>query len=245
MTGKTEFGQVRQLVSNPKSATRRGLPLWKRLLDLILVLATAPFWLVFVVAIAIWIKVVSPGSIFFFQERLGYRGRRFMIFKFRTMEVNAETRSHEEHLQHLINSDCPMTKLDASGDRRIIFGGRLLRATGLDELPQLFNVLRGEMSLIGPRPCTPQEYLHYKPWQAERLNAFPGLTGYWQVNGKNKTTFSEMIEMDIHYARNLSPSLDLLIIFKTFPAILQQLTESKLPVPDQKISVQPITRKAA
>ena len=236
---------MRQLVFNPKSATRLGLPLWKRLLDLVLVLATAPLWLVFVVAIAIWIKVVSPGPIFFFQERLGYRGRRFIIFKFRTMEVNAETRSHEEHLQQLINSDCPMTKLDASGDRRIIFGGRLLRATGLDELPQLFNVLRGEMSLIGPRPCTPQEYLHYKPWQAERLTAFPGLTGYWQVNGKNKTTFSEMIEMDIHYARNMSLWLDLLIIFKTFPAILQQLIESKLRAPDRKISVQPVTRKAA
>ena len=236
---------MRQLVFNPKSATRLGLPLWKRLLDLVLVLATAPFWLIFVVAIAIWIKVVSPGPIFFFQERLGYRGRRFMIFKFRTMEVNAETRSHEEHLQQLINSDCPMTKLDASGDRRIIFGGRLLRATGLDELPQLFNVLRGEMSLIRPRPCTPQEYLHYKPWQAERLTAFPGLTGYWQVNGKNKTTFSEMIEMDIHYARNMSLWLDLLIIFKTFPAILQQLIESKLRAPDRHISVQQDTRKAA
>ena len=168
-----------------------------------------------------------------------------MIFKFRTMEVNAETRSHEEHLQHLINSDCPMTKLDASGDRRIIFGGRLLRATGLDELPQLFNVLRSEMSLIGPRPCTPQEYRHYKPWQAERLSAFPGLTGYWQVNGKNKTTCSEMIEMDMYYARNLSLRLDLAIIFKTFPAILQQLIESRLRARNPKNSVHPATRKTA
>jgi lipopolysaccharide/colanic/teichoic acid biosynthesis glycosyltransferase len=144
------------------------------------------------------------------------------------MEVNVETQSHELHLQHLINSDSPMTKLDASGDPRIIFGGRILRAIGLDELPQIFNVLRREMSLVGPRPCTVNELQCYKPWQEERLDALPGLTGYWQVNGKNKTTFAEMIELDIYYARNLSLTLDLAILLKTVPAILVQVLESRV-----------------
>ena len=149
-----------------------------------------------------------------------------MMIKFRTMKVNVETRSHERHLEQLMQADCPMTKLDASGDPRIIRGGRILRATGLDELPQLFNVLGGEMSLVGPRPCTLHEFQRYQAWEQERLNAPPGLTGYWQVNGKNKTTFSEMINMDIFYARNMSVWLDLAIILKTFPAIIVQLYEA-------------------
>ena len=119
-----------------------------------------------------------------------------------------------------------MTKLDDLGDDRIIRGGCILRATALDELPQLFDVLRGEMSLVGPRPCTSQEYQRYERWQWERVNAPPGLTGYWQVNGKNKTTFSEMINMDIFYVRNMSVSLDLVIILKTFPALITQFLEA-------------------
>ena len=100
---------------------------------------------------------------------------------------------------------------------------------GLDELPQLFNVLRGEMSLVGPRPCTPNEFRRYQPWQQERVNAAPGLTGYWQVNGKNKTTFTEMINMDIFYTKNMSLWLDLTIILKTVPAILGQVLEARRP----------------
>ena len=142
------------------------------------------------------------------------------------MKVNVETQSHEKHLEQLIDGNAPMTKLD-SGDPRIIAGGRILRALGLDELPQLFNVLRGEMSLVGPRPCTPHEFRRYKDWQRERVNALPGLTGYWQVNGKNKTTFAEMVQMDIWYTRKLSPWLDLAIMVKTFPTIIMQLLESR------------------
>ena len=151
-----------------------------------------------------------------------------MMLKFRTMKVNVETQSHERHLEQLIHADCPMTKLDASGDPRIISGGTILRATGLDELPQLFNVLRREMSFVGPRPCTPHEFQRYQPWQKERVNAAPGLTGYWQVNGKNKTTFTEMIKMDIFYTKNMSFWLDLTIMLKTFPAIFMQLVESRI-----------------
>ena len=119
-------------------------------------------------------------------------------------------------------TDRPMTKLDLSGDSRLIRCGRLLRASGLDELPQVFNVLRGEMSLVGPRPCLPNEFQRYQTWQQERVNALPGLTGYWQVNGKNKTTFSEMIDMDLFYANNMSLALDLKIILKTVPALMAQ-----------------------
>ena len=206
----------------------KDAPLWKHILDILCVLVTLPIWLPILICIALWIKIGSPGPIFFRQERIGYRGRRFMILKFRTMKVNVETQSHERHLEQLIHADCAMTKLDSSGDPRIISGGRILRATGLDELPQLFNVLRREMSLVGPRPCTPHEFQRYQPWQKERVNAAPGLTGYWQVNGKNKTTFSEMIKMDIFYTKNMSFWLDLTIMLRTFPAIFMQLVESRI-----------------
>jgi lipopolysaccharide/colanic/teichoic acid biosynthesis glycosyltransferase len=221
------------------------IPRWKRLLDVSLILVSLPAWLTVLIVISIWIKLVSPGPILFRQERIGYKGRRFTIFKFRTMAVNVETGSHEQHLQQLINSDSPMTKLDASGDPRIIFGGRILRAMGLDELPQIFNVLRGEMSLIGPRPSTVNEFQCYKAGQQERLDALPGLTGYWQVNGKNKTTFSEMIDLDIYYARNLSLSLDVSILVRTLPAILQQVLESRFRNVGRKVSSKAMSRNAA
>jgi lipopolysaccharide/colanic/teichoic acid biosynthesis glycosyltransferase len=203
------------------------IPIWKRVLDVTSILLSMPFWLPLVILLAIWVKVVSPGPIFYRQERVGYRGSRFLLFKFRTMKVNVETQSHEKHLEQLIDGNAPMTKLD-SGDPRIIAGGRILRALGLDELPQLFNVLRGDMSLVGPRPSTPYEFQRYKDWQRERVNALPGLTGYWQVNGKNKTTFTEMVRLDIWYARNLSPLLDLTIMARTIPALIVQLIETRV-----------------
>ena len=143
------------------------------------------------------------------------------------MKVSAETRTHERYFEELMRSDCPMTKLDAVGDSRLAPFGRILRASGLDELPQIFNVLCGEMSLVGPRPCLPNEFANYEPWQRERVNALPGLTGYWQVNGKNKTTFSEMIAMDLFYFHNMSLLLDLKIMLKTVGAIAGQLSESR------------------
>jgi lipopolysaccharide/colanic/teichoic acid biosynthesis glycosyltransferase len=210
------------------TATGSRIRTWKTILDLTCILLSLPLWLPVVLFLALWIKLVSPGPVFFRQERIGYRGKRFMILKFRTMKVNVETRSHETHLEQLIDANLPMTKLDSAGDPRIIPGGRILRATGLDELPQLFNVLRGEMSLVGPRPCTPHEFKSYQVWQKERVNVPPGLTGYWQVNGKNKTTFSEMIKLDIFYTKNLSLWLDLTIMLRTVPALLAQVIESRL-----------------
>jgi lipopolysaccharide/colanic/teichoic acid biosynthesis glycosyltransferase len=228
-----EFSSRRGTVNNQAfeagvgTAASSQVPSWKTILDITCILFTMPFWLPVVLFLALWIKLASPGPIFFRQERIGYRGKRFMILKFRTMKVNVETRTHEHHLEQLINADVPMTKLDSAGDPRIIPGGRILRATGLDELPQLFNVLRGEMSLVGPRPCTPHEFKSYKAWQKERVNAPAGLTGYWQVNGKNKTTFTEMINLDIHYTKNMSLWLDLTIMLKTFPALMAQVIETR------------------
>jgi len=202
-------------------------PRWKRALDLALIVATFPVWLPLMLLVMLVIKLGSHGPVFYRQERVGYRRKPFMIFKFRSMKVNSETQSHERHFATLIDDNSPMTKLDATGDPRLVPLGRLLRATGLDELPQIFNVIRGDMSLVGPRPCLPYEFQRYEPWQQARVNAAPGLTGYWQVNGKNKTTFAEMIDMDIFYSKNMSLSLDLSIMSKTIPAIVQQVIEAR------------------
>jgi lipopolysaccharide/colanic/teichoic acid biosynthesis glycosyltransferase len=151
-----------------------------------------------------------------------------MCLKFRTMHCGAETETHQGHLQQLMDSDVPMVKMDSKGDSRIIPGGRLLRSSGLDELPQLMNVLKGEMSLVGPRPCLAYEAVKYLPWQRERFNALPGLTGLWQVSGKNRTTFTRMVQLDIEYARTKSLFLDLKIMLKTVPALLIQMRDVRL-----------------
>jgi len=196
-------------------------------MDVVFVLLILPFVLPLAVLVAVLIRMVSTGPVLFRQERVGYLGRKFMCFKFRTMFVGAETTTHQGHLQHLMESDVPMVKLDARGDSRIIPFGLLLRSTGLDELPQIINVLRGEMSMVGPRPCLAYESDNYLPWQRERFNTLPGLTGLWQVNGKNQTTFAEMMRLDISYARNKTLWLDLTIILKTIPAILGQVWLSR------------------
>ena len=203
-----------------------GFPKWKRVLDVICILLAAPLWLPLILFIMAAIRITSRGPIFYRQQRVGYRRRVFMLFKFRTMHLNADTRTHQDYFAELMRSNAPMTKLDANGDSRVIPGGRFLRASGLDELPQIFNVLRGEMSLVGPRPCLPNEFERYEESQKLRAEIAPGLTGYWQVNGKNQTTFKEMIAMDMHYMRNMSPWLDLKIMSKTIPVLLAQAKTS-------------------
>jgi lipopolysaccharide/colanic/teichoic acid biosynthesis glycosyltransferase len=213
-----------------KSGDFCEMPLWKRLLDLLCILLTAPVWLPVMLLLGILIKIVSPGPSLFRQERIGCQGKPFTIFKFRTMVVNADTGVHQGHLNQLMDSNVPMKKLDAAGDPRLIPCGLMIRSLGLDELPQIFNVIRGEMSLVGPRPCVPYEYMNYSPQHRRRLEAVPGLTGLWQVSGKNRTTFEEMVNFDIHYSKNKSLLLDLKIIFKTIPAIISQtkdIQESK------------------
>jgi lipopolysaccharide/colanic/teichoic acid biosynthesis glycosyltransferase len=141
------------------------------------------------------------------------------------MSFNADASIHELYLRGLINAEKPMTKLDWDDDGRIIPFGNMLRQTGLDELPQLINVLRGEMSLIGPRPCISYEVQEYLPWQRRRFDTMPGLTGLWQVSGKNKTTFKEMMRLDINYATQKSFWMDVKIFLKTFPALVTQFSD--------------------
>jgi lipopolysaccharide/colanic/teichoic acid biosynthesis glycosyltransferase len=212
------------LYQNPSDGD--GIPAWKRILDVLCIVITAPAWMPLGVLIAGIIKIVSPGPIFFRQERVGYLGKRFCCLKFRTMVVNADTDVHSGHLERLMKSDSPMTKLD-NGDSRLIPCGLFLRTLGLDELPQLLNVLKGDMSLVGPRPCIPYEFERYLPRHRERCVTLPGLTGLWQTSGKNKTTFEEMIDLDVHYARRKSLFMDLKIITMTIPALVFQAIEVK------------------
>lgn len=204
-----------------------ALPSWKRILDLTLLILSLPFTLPLASVLAVFIKLSSPGPLIFRQERIGLRGERFRCFKFRTMKVNADNAAHRDYLKQLISSKTPMTKMDLKGDCRLIPGGALLRATGLDELPQLVNVLRGEMSLVGPRPCLVYEFEEHIDWQKHRYDALPGLTGLWQVSGKNRTTFTEMVQMDIWYATHRSLWLDLKIIARTPFTLLGQVVAAR------------------
>lgn len=206
----------------------RQLPLWKDVLDvlisLIALILLSPLFLL----IAVYIKIADPGPVFFRQERIGFRGKKFECWKFRTMKVDNDAAGHEEHLKSLIKGgDQAMIKLDARKDPRIIPLGWLLRQSGLDELPQLVNVLRGDMSLVGPRPCLPYEAKEYDQWHAERFDSVPGLTGLWQVSGKNRTTFKDMMRFDIRYSRRMSFWMEIQILFKTFPAIAQQIRDHR------------------
>ena len=195
----------------------------KRLLDLALLIVALPLLVALLLIVSGIVLIVSRGPVIFRQVRIGQMGRRFTCYKFRTMRVDAESVVHEKHLNELIRSELPLTKLDNKGDTRLIPFGRLLRATGLDELPQCFNVLRGEMSLVGPRPCTPYEFEYYLPWQKKRFQVPPGITGLWQVKGKNKTTFTQMAEFDVFYATNHSIKMDLEILLLTVPVVLRQI----------------------
>ena len=201
------------------------IPMWKRTIDIagsfVAILLLSPLLLL----VALLIRIVSPGPVLFRQKRVGYLGKVFTMWKFRTMHVNADTTLHQNYLRELIRNEKKMTKLDHGRDPRIIPCGTLLRATGIDELPQLINVLLGDMSLVGPRPCLPYEAYEYHSWQMRRFDALPGLTGLWQVSGKNRTTFKEMMRLDIGYARKQAFLLDVMIVLKTIPAIVVQVAD--------------------
>jgi len=188
----------------------------KRVLDLIgsavLLLIVSPVFLL----IAIAIKLTSSGPVFFRQTRVGLNGRHFTLLKFRSMVVDAEQRLHE--VAHLNEMNGPVFK--ARHDPRVTLVGRFLRKTSLDELPQLINVLRGKMSLVGPRPPLPSEVVTYEPWQKRRLSMKPGVTCLWQVNGRNTIDFDEWMRLDLEYIDNWSLALDLKIVGKTVPAVL-------------------------
>lgn len=204
------------------------MPAWKRALDILCCLVALPVLGGCALVMSAVTVLVSPGPILFRQERLGWRGQRFWILKFRTMTVNADTLAHQAYVRGLVASNAPMAKLDGRSDARLIPGGWLLRASGLDELPQLLNVLRGEMSLVGPRPCLPAEFEHAHRPPGGRFAAVPGLTGLWQVSGKNRTTFQEMIRLDVHYAHHVSLVLDLKIIVLTPVVLVRQIVDARL-----------------
>lgn len=190
----------------------------KRASDIFLAaFAVAIFSPVFVIA-AVAIKRDSPGPVFHRQTRLGMHGRPFEMLKFRSMRADAE--SARGLLSEHNEASGPMFKIRR--DPRVTRVGRWLRRTSLDELPQIFNVLRGEMSLVGPRPPLPQEVERYESWQFGRLRIRPGMTGLWQVNGRSEIPFSQMVRLDVYYARNWSLWLDLKILLRTAPAVLSR-----------------------
>jgi lipopolysaccharide/colanic/teichoic acid biosynthesis glycosyltransferase len=212
----------------------------KRVFDIVvaglLLLVLSPLMLV----IALLIVLDSPGPAIFRQDRVGAwrqaRGHQpawgigiFTLFKFRTMQDGADPSAHRAYVQAYIENDNEsMAALQGEDngvrkmvhDARVTHLGRFLRRSSLDELPQLWNVLRGDMSLVGPRPDVPYSVESYQPWHFERLNAIPGLTGLWQVSGRSQVSFDDWVRMDIEYIRNQSFWLDLKILFLTLPAVL-------------------------
>jgi exopolysaccharide biosynthesis polyprenyl glycosylphosphotransferase len=168
--------------------------------------------------VALLIKLDSPGPVIFKQKRVGRGGKLFEVFKFRSMRTGAETEI--EQLQEHNEADGPLFKI--RNDPRVTRFGRFLRKSSLDEFPQMWNVLKGDMSLIGPRPALPDEVAQYQEWHRKRLEAPPGLTGLWQVSGRSDTTFDEMMLLDIFYVERWSPMLDLMILLRTIPTVLFQ-----------------------
>jgi len=165
---------------------------------------------------AVAIKLTSPGPILFRQTRSGLNGRKFTVYKFRSMVADAE--QMKEELKYFNEEDGPVFKM--KDDPRLTPIGRFIRVTSIDELPQLVNILRGEMSLVGPRPPIPEEVTHYKPWQRRRLSLKPGLTCIWQVKARNNTDFNTWMKLDLEYIDNWSIFLDLKLLFLTIPAVL-------------------------
>jgi len=188
----------------------------KRAIDLtvssLIFVATLPLQLLAAIAI----KLSSPGPVYFRQTRCGLNGRHFLLLKFRTMYEGAEDHLHE--ISHLNEMTGPVFK--ASKDPRLTLVGRILRRLSIDELPQLWNVIRGNMSLVGPRPPLPEEVARYAPWQRRRLSMAPGITCLWQVSGRNELDFDRWMELDLKYIDTWSPMLDLKILLKTVPAVL-------------------------
>lgn len=209
---------------------RRSLLVVKRCIDLVgsalALLVMAPLFLM----IALAIKLTSRGPVFFRQERVGQYGKCFTMLKFRSMYVNNDSRVHKQFVTELINNQvdgCPVNLKEAGvyklrNDKRITRIGKLLRRSSLDELPQFLNVLSGEMSLVGPRPALRYELEAYQTWHRRRiLEAKPGITGLWQVIGRSRVKFDEMVRMDLRYAMQWSPWLDLKILVMTPLAVIR------------------------
>jgi len=190
----------------------------KRILDVAIVVLSIPAWLPVMGLVALVIWAQSPGApVIFKQKRTGKGGKRFFMYKFRTMVPDAE--DLKQKYMHLNELQWPDFKI--TNDPRVTRLGKILRKTSLDELPQLFNILKGEMSLVGPRP-TSFSADTYKLWHTERLDVLPGLTGLWQIIGRGETEFDERLRLDIIYIERRCLSLDLQILLKTVKAVLQR-----------------------
>lgn len=171
-------------------------------------------------SIALMVKLSSKGPILFYQTRIGRNGRAFQMYKFRSMYVsNDDDEERKKMMIEFMNKDGE-TGQKIINTKRVTKIGQILRKTSLDELPQLFNVIKGEMSLVGPRPCLPYEYENYAEWQKRRLSVIPGCTGVWQVTGRSSVSFKDSVVLDLYYINNMSPWLDLQILLKTIPVIL-------------------------
>lgn len=207
----------------------KNTPVWKRTMDFVLSLCGLILLLPLFLCIALYIKIASPGPILFKQKRVGRGGKLFDCYKFRTMKPNADTSAHKKYLESLIrgqdNGIAQGRMIKLLDEPQIIPFGNILRESGLDELPQLFNVFVGDMSLIGPRPPIPYEVEEYKIWYRDRFDVLPGITGLWQVSGKNRLTFNEMMRLDITYARHVTLLGDLKIILLTPYAIYSQFKD--------------------
>jgi exopolysaccharide biosynthesis polyprenyl glycosylphosphotransferase len=187
--------------------------LLKRALDLTIIAVLALPALVVMALVTLGIKLDSPGPILYASPRVGRSGRQFMMYKFRSMVVDAD--EQKESLLELNEADGPIFKI--KDDPRLTRAGRIIRRFSLDELPQLYNVLLGQMSLVGPRPPLPEEVEHYKPWHRQRLAVVGGMTGLWQVSGRSDLSFDELCLLDIYYIENWTLGLDLRIMLQTIP----------------------------
>lgn len=184
----------------------------KRATDILLSLVGLILLSPILIITAIAIKIDSKGPVFFKQMRVGKNGVQFPMYKFRSMVVNAEELKKELEKQNEMSG--PMFKIKS--DPRITKVGKFIRKTSIDELPQLVNVIKGDMSLVGPRPSLPKEVEQFEPWMMERLEVLPGITCFWQVSGRNNIPFKEWMELDIKYVRERNYLLDIKLIFKTF-----------------------------
>lgn len=207
-----------------RSVCCRSTPRWKRTLDLAVVAISTPLLAPFLGAVALYIRLVSPGPVLFRQSRVGYGGKPFTIYKFRTMHVALECRdeAHRSYIASQALAGAPIKKPEHQS--QLIPGGSWIRKLSIDEFPQLLNVFQGSMSIVGPRPDLLQTE-DYKNWQLQRFEVLPGMTGLWQISGKNSLTFEEMVNLDIRYARSRSILGDLKIIVMTLKVLLTERNE--------------------
>jgi len=215
--GRTTVEQVSgvPMVSLRDVSLRKRQEMIKRGMDIVLALVLSTIAIPAAIILGVAIKLDSRGPIFYSQVRVGKNGRRFRMFKFRSMSIGAEEKIDE--IRDMNEASGPIFKIKE--DPRVTRIGRLLRRTSLDELPQLYNVLSGEMSLVGPRPPLPSEVASYETWQHRRLTVHQGMTGLWQVSGRSLLSFEEMMNLDVYYIENWSIWLDLLILLRTIPIV--------------------------